>query len=245
MIYKVGVLGASGRVGSEVASLCGLENFAVGKDWLELADAVTGSGKLVSIEGIDCRTLSDPERDKVHVWVDFSRPEATLKLLETASAPIVIGTTGFTDAQMTKVRAYSEKHAVLLAPNTSPSLTVVSKLLSELPKAGTWDCEVVLAEEHHKHKKDSPSGTAKKLLTVLAERGFKAPQVQVTRAGEIIGVHTVKLISANEQITIEHRVNSRKVFAEGALAAAAFLARGVSPGLYSMEAVFFPKENGA
>ena len=73
MIYKVGVLGASGRVGSEVASLCGLENYAAGKDWLELADAVTGSGKLVSIEGVDCRTLNDPERDKVHVWIDFSR----------------------------------------------------------------------------------------------------------------------------------------------------------------------------
>lgn len=245
MIYKVGLMGASGRVGLEVASLLGTSNYAVGEDWLELADAVTGSGKLTSIEGVDCRTLEDEPRDLVHVWIDFSRPEATLKLLETIDAPVVIGTTGFTEAQLAEVRAFSQKHAVLLAPNTSPSLTVVTKLLGQLPKASDWKCEVVVCDEHHTHKKDSPSGTAKKLIAVLAERGFTEPQVQVTRAGEIIGVHTVKLISANEQITIEHRVNQRQVFAEGALAAAAFLARGVSPRLYTMEEVFFPEQNGA
>jgi len=239
MIFKVGILGASGRVGSEVAALLA-PGYRRGPDLLELADAVTGSGKLVSIEGVDCRTLEDEPREPVHVWVDFSRPEATLKLLETADAPVVIGTTGFTDAELSRVRAYAERHAVLLAPNTSPSLAVVSKLLKQLPKADQWDCEVVLSEEHHKHKKDAPSGTAKRLIAVLAERGFTDPQVQVTRAGEIIGVHTVKLISANEEITIEHRVSQRRVFAEGALAAAAFLARGLSPRLYSMEEVFFP-----
>lgn len=244
MIYKVGILGASGRVGSEVAALLA-DGYRCGADLLELADAVTGSGKLVSIEGVDCRTLDDVPREPVHVWVDFSRPEATLKLLESADAPVVIGTTGFTETQVSRVRAYAERHPVLLAPNTSPSLTVVAKLLKELPSADRFQCEVVVEEEHHKHKQDAPSGTAKRLMSGLAERGYGQPQVHVTRAGEIIGVHTVKLIRANEEITIQHRVAQRRVFAEGALEAAAFLARGLAPRLYTMEEVFFPESHGA
>ena len=241
MIYKVGVLGASGRVGSEVAALLG-PGYRLGEDWLELADAVTGSGRVTAIEGTESRTLADPPREPVHVWIDFSRPEATLRLLETAESPVVIGTTGFTEAQLQKIRAFAEIHPVLLAPNTSPSLAVVARMLKALPDASSWSCDVVVSEEHHKHKKDAPSGTAKRLMSLLADRGFTDPQVQVTRAGEIIGVHTVKLISANEEITLTHRVNGRNVFAEGALAAAAFLARGIAPGLYGMEEVFFNKE---
>ncbi len=238
MIFKVGVLGASGRVGSEIAALLG-PHYASGKDWLELADAVTGSARFTSIEGVDCRKLSDTPRELVHVWIDFSRPEATLQLLETAQAPVVIGTTGFTQEQLARVKSYAELHAVVLAPNTSLSLAVFTRLLGQLPQASDWSCEVVVSEEHHKHKKDAPSGTAKNLISLLAERGYREPQVQVIRAGEIIGVHTVKFISANEQITLEHRVNQRQVFAEGALAAAAFLARGVPARLYTMEEVFF------
>lgn len=238
MIFKVGVLGASGRVGSEVAALLG-PGYRTGGDLLELADAVTGSGRVTSIEGTDCRTLDDAPREPVHVWIDFSRPEATLRLLETAVAPVVIGTTGFTEPQLQKIRSYAKDHAVVLAPNTSPSLAIVGRMLKALPDAAVWSCEVVVSEAHHKHKKDAPSGTAKRLLSVLADRGFTDPQVHVTRAGEIIGVHSVNLISANEEITITHRVNGRNVFAEGALAAAAFLARGRAPGLYGMEEVFF------
>jgi 4-hydroxy-tetrahydrodipicolinate reductase len=241
MIFKVGILGASGRVGSEIAALLAA-GYQAGGDWLELADAVTGSGKLTSIEGVDCRRLEDPPREPVHVWIDFSRPEATLKLLETVDVPVVVGTTGFTESQLSGLRRYAEKAPLLLAPNTSPSLAVVSRLLSEVPRAESFPCDVVVSEEHHKHKKDAPSGTAKRLMAVLAEKGYTNPQVQVTRAGEIIGVHTVKLLSPNEEITITHRVNSRRVFAEGALCAARFLARGVSPRLYSMEEVYFPKE---
>ena len=238
MIMKVGICGASGRVGKEIAAMIGSGTFLQDAS-VELTDVVCGSKKLSSIEGVSVRTLEDPATNPVDVWIDFSRPDATLKLLASAKVPVVIGTTGFTDHQLEKVEEYGRKYPVLVAPNTSPGMNVMFRLLSELPKKSKAGFEAVLLEEHHRHKVDSPSGTAKRILEVLKEREYDQPEVHVTRAGGIIGTHSVKLISDREEIEIVHRVSNRSVFAEGALLAGLFLCReNRAPGLYSMWDVF-------
>lgn len=236
MIGKVGILGVSGRMGLEIAAQL-TEGFSHLGVTLELADAVASSERLTSIEGIPVRRLEEPPREPVHVWIDFSRPAGTLALLERNQGPVVIGTTGFEEAQLAKIRAYAEKYPVLLAPNTSPGMNLVLALLESIPR-GLKGFDVVLEEGHHKHKKDSPSGTAKAMIASLEKAGHPPGQVLVTRAGGIRGVHTVKLISEDEEIMIGHQVMDRKVFARGALLAAAFLLTQKKPGMYRMSDVF-------
>lgn len=237
MIYKLGLSGASGRIGSEIAALLA-DGFEYKGNRVELADAVTGSGRLTSIEGVAVRTLDEDPREPVHCWVDFSRPDGTLKLLKQAQGPVVIGTTGFDDDQMAKIEEFAKRHPVLLAPNTSPGMNVMSRWLRSSPPAETSPFTVTSSEDHHRHKLDSPSGSAKRLLEVLEEAGYSNVECHVVRAGGIPGTHTVRFITDYEELELTHRVYNRKVFAEGALLAVLFLVRQETPGLYRMEDVF-------
>ncbi|MCB0403482.1 MAG: hypothetical protein KDD51_01755 [Bdellovibrionales bacterium] len=231
MIYKVGILGASGRMGLQIAGLL-QDGFSYGGNSFELADALSGSGKLKSIEGIPVRTLEEPPREPVHVWIDFSTPQATVAFLDRIETPIVIATTGFTESQLAKIHAYAERFPVMLAPNTSPGMNLFLHWLEKLPEGLKFDLN--LSEEHHIHKKDAPSGTAKSLLEVLRGRGYGEVPVQSVRAGGIRGVHTLKFAAADETIEIRHEALDRRVFAEGALVAAAFLVKQKKAGLYKM-----------
>lgn len=241
MICKVGVLGASGRVGLEIAGLIATGKPLQGMQF-ELADAVVSRSGLTSIEGVDTRHLDQPAREPVHVWIDFSRPEATIKLLEKIDTPCVIGTTGFSKTEFAKINEYSKKYPVLMASNMSPGMNWMFQLVRSFPQQATWISETLLREEHHRQKKDAPSGTAKSLLSVLESRGVTGTQVESIRAGSIVGNHSVRFVGDNEEIEIIHRVQNRKVFAEGALLAAEFVVRCKCPGLYSMEDVFLRGE---
>lgn len=236
MIYKVGVSGASGKMGLEI---CGLlaSGYELRGRRFELADAVVGNSRLTSIEGVDTRHVHEPAREPVHVWIDFSVPSATMAMLKQLTCPLVIGTTGFSENEKREIRAYAETQPVLLAPNTSPGMAIFRRLLTKLPASMAESFAVVVREAHHKHKMDAPSGTAKMILETLAERGFGDVPTQVTRAGSIIGTHEVELHSDEEEIHLTHRVTDRRVFAKGALEAAAFLLKQ-DPGLYSMQDVF-------
>jgi 4-hydroxy-tetrahydrodipicolinate reductase len=183
------------------------------------------------------RLVEEPAWEPVHVWIDFSRPEGTLRLLETISTPVLIGTTGFTEGQLEKIKAYAQKQPVLLAPNTSPGMNLMMAFLRRVPVPESLGFDRVLNEEHHRYKKDAPSGTAKGLLEILNEGGPPL-QVNVTRAGGIKGTHSVKWVSDEEELVIEHRVIDRKVFAKGALLGARFLLKNKVPGVHRMEEVF-------
>ena len=127
MIYKVGLLGASGKMGLEIAGLLAA-GITIGGNALELSDAVSNSKKVTSIEGTPVRTLSEPEFEPVHVWIDFSNPKATLSLLEKVRTPLVIGTTGFTDAEKEKIRE------VIIATNPSLEGETTAMHLSKVIK---------------------------------------------------------------------------------------------------------------
>lgn len=241
MIYKVGVLGATGRMGTEVTSLLG-GGFQHNGDLLELAVAVARNKKPSGIEGVEVRTLGEHRGEPVHVWIDFSRPEATVRLLEQISEPLVIGTTGFSDSMMGNIKSYATQHPVLLAPNMSPGMNLVMNLLGHIPPHLRLRYDVVISEEHHKTKKDAPSGTAIALREVLGSLGWSDITVQFMRAGATCGIHTVKLVSQVEAIEIRHEVLDRLVFAEGALLGALWLLKMKRSGLYSMNDVLEKKD---
>lgn len=236
MIYKLGLMGASGRMGQEVASLLST-GFSLGSDAFELSDGITRSGRLVSLEGMSLRTMDEPAREPVHAWIDFSRPEGTLRLLEAIDCPIVIGTTGFSGAEMEHIHQYAKRAPVLLCSNTSIGMKVMGEMVRRASPLAGLGFAPVLAEDHHRHKKDSPSGTAKRLLEILRESGFGEPQVQVTRAGSIVGNHTVRFIADGEELSIEHRVTDRKVFAKGALLGVHFLLQRKTPRVYYFDEI--------
>lgn len=233
MVYKVGILGATGRVGLEIAGLL-QSGFSTRGDYLELSDAVANSKKMTSVEGVPVRLLHEPELEPVHVWIDFSQPQATLGLLEKIQTPIVIGTTGFSQGESARIQEYSKKYPVLLSSNMSPGMNLVLSLLQSVPIPPSLGFDVAVEETHHVKKKDAPSGTALSIIKTLEETGQENIQVNSIRAGSVKGVHKISFIGQDEEFSIEHRVFNRTVFARGALLAAHFLVKQ-KPGLYSME----------
>lgn len=236
MIYKIGILGASGRMGQEISAVLAADP-VVGGDQFEVCDGITQSGRVQSVDGIELRTMQDPPREPVHGWIDFSRPEATLALLEKVRVPVLIGTTGFTPEQLRRIEARATEIPILLAANTSVGVNWFTQVLEHGPRLAKHGFVAELSEAHHKNKKDSPSGTAKRLLQSLESVGYAQAPVHVTRAGSIVGTHTVSFIADGEEITITHRATDRRVFAKGALAGMHFLLRQKTPRLYRFEEV--------
>jgi 4-hydroxy-tetrahydrodipicolinate reductase len=223
-------------MGQEISALMAA-GFTYHGDVMEFSDAVANSKKIKSVDGVPVRELAEPAPESVHAWIDFSRPEATLRLLEVADSPVVIGTTGFSQEQLQKIEKYSQKIPILLSPNMSPGLNWLIKMLGTIPLPDKERAQLVLSEVHHVHKKDSPSGTLKKIHETLKKAGYPEPQIQVARAGEEKGTHTLTLFSEGEEITLTHRVMDRTVFAKGSLVAAHFLIQKKAPGLYSYQDV--------
>lgn len=234
MILKVGLLGASGRMGLELAALL-QPGYVLGEDRLEFCDGISSGGSIKSIEGVRLRTLEEQPREPVHVWIDFSRPEATLELLKKTSTPVLIGTTGFSSEQLKELAEFSKTRPLLLTSNTSPGMNTLIGLLEEASLQNLKDYDVLASEIHHRGKKDAPSGTMKTLLSILESQGFPSPQVQSARVGDEKGTHTISFFSDDEELTLTHRVNHRRVFAKGALLAACFIAKQTQPGLYSFQ----------
>ena len=176
------------------------------------------------------------------VVIEFTTPASTIEHVRVAQAlkkPMVIGTTGLSDAQCREIQGASKTIPIVFSPNMSIGVNVLFELAETAQRrlGPSYDVEVV--EAHHRGKKDAPSGTAKRLAQLLASvRGTRAESVPVhaVRAGDIVGDHTVVLAGPSERLELTHRAQSRDVFAQGALKAAQFV-HGKRPGLYAMSDV--------
>ena len=183
------------------------------------------------------------------VLVDFSGPESSVAYVEACAeigVPCVVGTTGFDEEREERLRAASESVPVLKAANFSRGVHVLSALVHEVA-ATLPEYDIELTETHHNRKRDAPSGTANRLLEEIESarettgrvhgREGEAPRetgevgVHARRAGTITGEHEVLLAGGGEELRLTHRAESRRVFAEGALDAAVWLAPR-SPGWY-------------
>jgi 4-hydroxy-tetrahydrodipicolinate reductase len=192
------------------------------------------------------------------VAMDFSLGGAVAAHAQACAAagvPLLVGTTGFDAAARAALTQAAGKIAVLIAPNTSLGVAVLSQLAAQAAVALGEGYDVEIAEAHHRLKRDAPSGTALSLgETVAAARGqaldavavydrrSDAPlkpgsiEFSVVRAGDIVGEHTVTFAAAGERLEITHRAWDRMTFARGALRAAAWLT-GRPAGLYGMQDV--------
>lgn len=195
---------------------------------------------------------------KADVVIDFASAKAVEALLDYCvkeKVPVVICTTGLSDAQMEKIREASKQVAVLKSANMSLGINTLLKLLKEAAKVlqpAGFDIEIV--ERHHNQKVDAPSGTALALADAVKEvippdyyykydrskervrRDAREIGISAVRGGTIVGEHEVIFAGTDEVIEFKHSAYSKSVFAKGAIEAAKFLA-GKPAGYYDMHHV--------
>jgi len=190
------------------------------------------------------------------VIIEFTAPAATVERARAAAAgrnPLVIGTTGFSQEQMSELEHASRKVPIVLSPNMSVGVNILWSLVREAVRAAGGEADVEIIEVHHNAKKDAPSGTALAIADVVAEARGRTPRKDLkhgregpaaarkagevgmhsVRAGDVIGDHTVMIALPGERLELIHRAHGRDAFARGALRAARFAAKA-GPGLYRM-----------
>ena len=249
-MVKVILNGANGAMGKVVADLISADpdmEVVVGVD--RRADMDAAFPIMDSINKVNVAA---------DVVIDFSSVEAAdtlLDFIEQKKIPAVICTTGLSEAQIDRINELSSVSPILRSANMSLGINILSKVLAEvaptLKKAG-FDIEIV--EAHHRRKLDAPSGTAllladsinssmdEKLDYTYDRSDRHEPRreneigISSVRGGTIVGDHDVIFAGEDEVISFNHRAYSRKIFANGAIAAANFLI-GKSNGLYDMSDV--------
>ncbi|MDO5653274.1 MAG: 4-hydroxy-tetrahydrodipicolinate reductase, partial [Brachymonas sp.] len=251
--------GASGRMGQMLieavanapdcvlaAALDRAESSVIGTDATQFIGKPCGvaiASDLQALQGADA-------------LIDFTRPEGTLAHLAECrkhGVNLVIGTTGFTDAQKAQIAEAAQDIAIVMAPNMSVGVNVTFKLLEMAAKALSTGYDIEIIEAHHRHKVDAPSGTALKMGEVIADAlgrdlkdcavyeryghtGERDPSTigfATIRGGDIVGDHTVLFAGTGERIEISHKAGSRAGYAQGSLRAVRFLA-GKKSGMFDM-----------
>ncbi|MGC6516993.1 MAG: 4-hydroxy-tetrahydrodipicolinate reductase [Candidatus Puniceispirillaceae bacterium] len=249
------ISGAMGRMGLMITKLADTSTDMVLCGGLEYAQsphqgAACGTGHITD----DIAGLSGAS-----VIIDFSRPDATMALIESAKISgqaLVIGTTGLDNAQEAALYEAAKTVPILYCANTSMGVNLLMKLVEKAARAlgDEWDIEIV--ETHHNQKIDAPSGTALALGHAAAKgRDVDLETVRqaardgitgarragdigfaVMRGGNVAGEHSVTFFGEDERIELTHIANQRTIFARGALSAARFMS-GKPAGLYTMDDV--------
>ncbi|RJP28204.1 MAG: 4-hydroxy-tetrahydrodipicolinate reductase [Candidatus Omnitrophota bacterium] len=234
-MIKLGVAGVCGKMGKRIIELASLDrdfevNFALERKGIPQIGKELGKIKISS--NPDGLFLVD-------VFIDFTvadASEANLDYVARHKKALVLGTTGFNEKQIEKVKEVSKIVPIVFSPNMSVGVNVLFSILPKIASALGKDYEVEIIEAHHKNKKDSPSGTAKRMGQVLADTTNKQIPIHAVRLGDIIGDHTVIFCGNSERIEIKHQAHSRDLFVLGALKAAKWI-HGKPAGLYTMEEV--------
>ncbi|MDX9813914.1 MAG: 4-hydroxy-tetrahydrodipicolinate reductase [Sulfurimonas sp.] len=249
-MIKVGLLGANGRVGKLI-----VEDLKTKKD-ISLSSVLVRNNLEFSIAPSILVTKEYKAfLNACDIVIDFSLPNACEALLEEVlknPKPLVIGTTGLNEHQQNLLKEASKHMPILYATNMSLGVALLNRLVSEA--AATLEgFNIEIVEMHHRHKKDSPSGTALTLAASAAKaRGLDLDSVRISgrdgdigarsedeigvmalRGGDIVGRHTVGFYNDGEFIELNHTATSRNTFSQGAIRVAQWL-HGKSAGLYSI-----------
>lgn len=263
-MIRIAVAGVAGRMGKIIVEAI------TQTDGVELGAASVSSGRselgqdvgqLCGLSSLGIFAVDDLGSclQDFDILIDFTSPEATLAHLETcmpAGKKMVIGTTGFSDEQKSRIESFAKQGAIVFAPNMSVGVNLCFKLIEQAAKILGDDSDIEIIEAHHRHKKDAPSGTALKMGEIVAstlgrdladcavygregqigERDSKTIGFESIRAGNIVGDHTVMFAGAGEIIEITHKSGSRMTYATGSLRAALWL-RDKDTGLFDMQDV--------
>ena len=261
---RVGVIGAGGRMGRMLIEATTQNPNTTLKAAIERqGSSLVGAdaGEVVGVGVLDVQIVDDLAAviDSIDVLIDFSLPDATeqnLRICAEHNTAMVIGTTGFNDAQKAELAKASERIAIVYAGNYSTGVNVSLKLLEMAAKAFGKDADVEIIEAHHKHKIDAPSGTAYMMAEAVAKaRGQNLDEVAIygregqtgareggtigihaIRGGEIVGDHKVMFIADGEMVEITHHARERMTFAAGAVRASTWIVQQ-SAGQYDMQDV--------
>lgn len=232
-----------------------------------ITDIVSKDEAIEIIAGVDMNTekkASYPvfgtleECPKADVVIDFSSAKATdgvLRYCEKTKTPVVLCTTGLSDAQLSAVKELGASVAVLRSANMSVGINLLFKVLKQIaPVLADAGFDIEILEKHHNQKVDAPSGTALALADAINEsmdncyhykfdrstervkRDKKEIGIQSVRGGTIVGEHDIIFAGQDEVITLQHTAYSKAIFAKGAVEGAKFLA-GKPAGMYDMSDV--------
>ena len=260
---RVAIAGAGGRMGRVLLEAATSTSGVVLGSAFDMAGSPTAgreAGELcAAAAGMKIGTDVVAALAAADVLIDFTRPEGTLahvKACRAAKRGLVIGTTGLPSAALEEIRAASREIAIMMAPNMSVGMVVMSKLVETAARVLGPDYDAEVFEIHHNKKVDAPSGTALMLGKAVAkargesfdegavfarhgttgERKIGTVGFAALRGGDIVGDHTVYFAGTGERIEITHRSTSRATYAQGAVRAARFIAT-MKPGLYDMDDV--------
>jgi 4-hydroxy-tetrahydrodipicolinate reductase len=226
---KIALLGY-GKMGKLVETIAVREGWEVDPK-LDIKENAAGSGiTSASMTGVD-------------VAIEFSQPEAVVSNIEAAAragVSLVVGTTGWSD-QRDKVEQIVRDSGIglIYGSNFSLGMNLFFEIVSHSARIVGMipQYDAYISEEHHRAKKDAPSGTALSLLDLMRPH-LSNPNLTIAsiRAGSIPGTHVIGFDSAADTIILEHRARSRQGFAEGAILAARWIVG--KKGLYDFRHVF-------
>lgn len=253
-MVKVILHGCNGKMGQVITGICAEDDGIEIAAGIDVYDGIQNPYPVYK-NIADCDTAAD-------VVIDFSNAGAVDALLDYSmkkKIPVVLCTTGLSEAQLEKVEQTAKQTAVLKSANMSLGINTLMDLLkkaaSVLATAG-FDIEIV--EKHHNQKLDAPSGTALALADSMNEvleetydyqydrskqrqkRAKNEIGISSVRGGNIVGEHEVIFAGTDEVITFKHTAHSKAIFAKGAVEAAKFLA-GKDAGMYDMSDVIAAK----
>ena len=233
------VCGANGAMGKLI---CGI-----------LGDEVIGKVSIDGENGVP-KTFGELGMVDCDVLIDFSHHSAVADVLNYAKAvrcAAVIGTTGHTPEEKALIDAASKEIPVCFAGNVSLGIAVLCRLVKEAVRFFP-DADVEIVEVHHIRKGDAPSGTALMLFNAVKEvrpeavancgrsgegkRTKEEVGIHALRMGNVVGIHEVHINTGNQTLVLKHESGSRAMLADGAVAAARFMA-GKPAGFYNMESI--------
>lgn len=245
---KILINGICGHMGREVLALCSAGYR--GAVCVGGVDAFAAGGETFVVY----KDFSDVPDAEIDCIVDFSHHSVTGTLLDFAVSrglPTVLCTTGHTSEEKAKIAAAAERIPLFFSANMSLGVALLVELARQAAAAFP-EAEIEIIEKHHDRKVDAPSGTALMIADALCEvrpeatvncgRSGQGKRTQneigihAIRMGNIVGEHEVMIGTPNQTLTLKHEAHSRALFAEGALAAAAFLI-GKEAGMYDMKSL--------
>lgn len=260
-LARIAITGASGRMGRMLIETIGQSDKAEvtgaverpGHDWIgqDLGLCLGGAETGVTVTDDAATAFSAAD-----VVIDFTAPAATLGFASAAAetgTAHVIGTTGFTDEDLTALSAFGSDIAIVRAGNMSLGVNLLTQITKQVAAALGPDYDIEVVEAHHNRKVDAPSGTALMLGQAAADgRGVDLNEVSdrgrdgitgarkqgdigfaVIRGGGIVGEHDVIFAGPGERLILRHIADDRGLFARGALTAALWTL-GKAPGEYDM-----------
>ena len=267
-MLKIAVAGVAGRMGRALVQAVvesEYSNISLSAAVQRPGSSLLGVdvGELASVGRLNVPVVASLAEAEFDILIDFTTIDSTLANVEYCvdhGKSMVIGTTGFNAEQKKTLSNAGKQTPIVFAANMSVGMNLCFHLLKQMSQVLAVDSDIEIIETHHRHKVDSPSGTAMRLGEVVADalgrdldecaiygrEGIGEPRDRETigfstvRGGDVVGDHTVLFASEGERVELTHKASSRMTFAKGAVRAAAWLAdkkTSDSESYYDMEDV--------